>query len=167
MSYGIYIGKNHTSDGHAWLAGYGDEPSSHWLEIVPRQTYATGATITVGMTPEADLPGRLTEIPQVRETARHLRVSYSYYLGVPAPLTNGGLNEYGIAAYKSVDGFAQAEVDYVTAIGGIDIRHGRKLGKHFKIELFNLRSVERDARDLAVLVLGELAASGFNRLHGL
>ncbi|MCE8547912.1 C69 family dipeptidase [Ruegeria pomeroyi] len=97
MSYGIYIGKNHAADGHAWLAGYGDEPSSHWLEIVPRQTHAAGATITVGMTPEADLPGRLTEIPQVRETARHLRVSYSYYLGVPAPLTNGGLNEYGVA----------------------------------------------------------------------
>jgi|TARA_B100001996_G_scaffold337950_1_gene290131 hypothetical protein len=25
MSYGLYIGKNLTSDGHAWLAGYGDE----------------------------------------------------------------------------------------------------------------------------------------------
>ena len=34
----------------------------------------------------------------------------------------GGLNEYGIAAYKTVDDFAQAEVDYVTAIGGIDDR---------------------------------------------
>ncbi len=31
------------------------------------------------------------------ETARHIRVSYSYYLGVPSPLTNGGLNEYGVA----------------------------------------------------------------------
>ena len=30
MSYGIYIGRNLTADGHAWLAGYGDEPSSHW-----------------------------------------------------------------------------------------------------------------------------------------
>ena len=27
MSYGLYIGKNLTYDGHAWLAGYGDEPS--------------------------------------------------------------------------------------------------------------------------------------------
>lgn len=97
MSYGIYVGKNHTADGHGWLAGYGDEPSSHWLEIVPRRAHATGATISVGMTPEADLPGRLTTIPQVAETARHLRVSYSYYLGVPAPLTNGGLNEHGVA----------------------------------------------------------------------
>ena len=37
MSYGLYIGKNLTADGHAWLAGYGDEPSSHWLEIIPKK----------------------------------------------------------------------------------------------------------------------------------
>ena len=41
----------------------------------------------------------------------------------------GGLNEYGIAAYKTPDGFAQAEVDYVTAIGGIEIEYGRALGR--------------------------------------
>jgi len=41
----------------------------------------------------------------------------------------GGLNEYGIAAYKATDGFAQAEVDYVTAIGGIAIEYGRALGR--------------------------------------
>jgi glutamate synthase (NADPH/NADH) small chain len=40
----------------------------------------------------------------------------------------GGLNEYGIAAYKSTDDFAQAEVDYVTAIGGIEIRQQQALG---------------------------------------
>jgi hypothetical protein len=97
MSYGLYIGRNHTADGIAYLAGYGDEPSSHWLEIVPRAQHAPGATITVGVTPQADLPGVLSEIPQVPETARHIRVSYSYYLGVPAPLTNGGLNEHGVA----------------------------------------------------------------------
>jgi hypothetical protein len=97
MSYGLYIGKNLTADGIAYLAGYGDEPSSHWLEIVPRAQHHSSATVTVGVTPEADLPGRLTEIPQVKETARHIRVSYSYYKGVPAPLTNGGLNEHGVA----------------------------------------------------------------------
>ena len=41
----------------------------------------------------------------------------------------GGLNEYGIAAYKSTDDFAQAEVDYVTAIGGIAIENGKALGR--------------------------------------
>ncbi|MFZ1469342.1 MAG: C69 family dipeptidase [Paracoccaceae bacterium] len=97
MSYGIYIGRSHTADGIAYLAGYGDEPSSHWLEIAPRQTHATDATITVGVTPQAEMPGHLSQIPQARETARNIRVSYSHYLGVPAPLTNGGLNEYGLA----------------------------------------------------------------------
>ena len=45
----------------------------------------------------------------------------------------GGLNEFGIAAYKTVDGFAQAEVDYVTAIGGIDIQYGKKLGQQIHL----------------------------------
>jgi dipeptidase len=97
MSYGLYIGKNLTADGIAYLAGYGDEPSSHWLEIEPRRQHGAGAMITVGVTPSADLPGLLLRIPQIAETARHIRVSYSYYKGVPAPLTNGGLNEYGVA----------------------------------------------------------------------
>ncbi|MDQ4136296.1 MAG: FAD-dependent oxidoreductase, partial [Pseudomonadota bacterium] len=34
----------------------------------------------------------------------------------------GGLNEHGIASYKSVDGFAQAEVDWVLSLGGIEVR---------------------------------------------
>lgn len=97
MSYGLYIGKNHSATGHAWLAGYGDEPSSHWLDLVPRRDHPPGATVSVGVTPEAALPGRRTTIPQVAQTARHLCVSYSHYLGVPGPLTNGGLNEHGVA----------------------------------------------------------------------
>ena len=33
----------------------------------------------------------------------------------------GGLNEFGIAAYKSTDNFAQAEVDWLMKIGGITL----------------------------------------------
>ena len=40
----------------------------------------------------------------------------------------GGLNEYGIAKYKLVDDFAQRELDFLLQIGGIEIRHGHKLG---------------------------------------
>ncbi len=40
----------------------------------------------------------------------------------------GGLNEYGIAAYKTPDDFAQAEVDFILSIGGITIQYGKKLG---------------------------------------
>jgi glutamate synthase (NADPH/NADH) small chain len=40
----------------------------------------------------------------------------------------GGLNEYGIAAYKTVGGFAQAEVDWLMSIGGIRLKTGKRLG---------------------------------------
>lgn len=46
---------------------------------------------------------------------------------------SGGLNEYGIATYKAVDDFASREVDYVTAIGGITIEHGKALGRDFSL----------------------------------
>jgi glutamate synthase (NADPH/NADH) small chain len=45
----------------------------------------------------------------------------------------GGLNEYGLATYKTVDGFAQREIDWLLAIGGIEIRHGHALGEHITL----------------------------------
>jgi glutamate synthase (NADPH/NADH) small chain len=45
----------------------------------------------------------------------------------------GGLNEYGIASYKTPGGFAQHEVDYVTAIGGISIENGKTFGQDFSL----------------------------------
>ncbi len=41
----------------------------------------------------------------------------------------GGLNEYGIAAYKTVDDFAAREVAFILGIGGITIETGRALGE--------------------------------------
>jgi glutamate synthase (NADPH/NADH) small chain len=41
---------------------------------------------------------------------------------------SGGLNEYGIAAYKSTDDFAQKEVEFILGIGGIKVLHGKRLG---------------------------------------
>jgi len=40
----------------------------------------------------------------------------------------GGLNEYGIAAYKTVNNFAQQEVQWILGIGGIEVRGGKCLG---------------------------------------
>jgi glutamate synthase (NADPH/NADH) small chain len=39
----------------------------------------------------------------------------------------GGLNEYGLASYKTPDHFAQAEVRWLMAIGGISVRNSWKL----------------------------------------
>lgn len=46
----------------------------------------------------------------------------------------GGLNEYGIAAYKSVDAFAQKELDFVLSIGGIELKNGVALGRDIALD---------------------------------
>ena len=48
-----------------------------------------------------------------------------------------GLNEYGIAAYKTVNNFAQQEVDFILQIGGIEVKTNLSLGKEIKLD--NLR----------------------------
>ncbi len=46
----------------------------------------------------------------------------------------GGLNEYGLATYKTVDNFAQREIEWLLSIGGIDIRSKFVLGKDLTLE---------------------------------
>ncbi len=46
----------------------------------------------------------------------------------------GGLNEYGIAAYKMADDFAQRELGWLLAIGGITVRTGRELGRDIQLD---------------------------------
>ncbi|APV49505.1 dihydropyrimidine dehydrogenase [Betaproteobacteria bacterium GR16-43] len=41
----------------------------------------------------------------------------------------GGLNEYGLATYKTVEGFAQKEIDWLLSIGGIEVRCNQALGR--------------------------------------
>ena len=45
----------------------------------------------------------------------------------------GGLNEFGIAAYKTPDEFAAREVEYILGIGGIEVRTGVTLGQHVSL----------------------------------
>lgn len=67
----------------------------------------------------------------------------------------GGLNEYGIAAYKMVDEFAQREVEFILGIGGIELRTGIELGRD--VTLLELR------RDFGAVFLG----LGLQGVHGL
>jgi dihydropyrimidine dehydrogenase (NAD+) subunit PreT len=46
----------------------------------------------------------------------------------------GGLNEYGIAAYKTPDEFAARETEYILGIGGIEVRHGESLGRDLSLD---------------------------------
>ena len=59
----------------------------------------------------------------------------------------GGLNEYGIAAYKVPNDFAHHEVGFILSLGGIKIEHGKALGR--EISLATLRR-DHDAVFLGV-----------------
>jgi hypothetical protein len=141
-SYAIYVGKNLTTDGSVFIGGTGDEPSSHWLEIVPRKNHAAGETISVGVTKEANYPGELIEIPQVPVTAKYITMNYSEFVGFPAPLTNGGLNEYGVAA-RDVWSPSRQELAKMT----LNPQHGPKPGAR----LWLLR-----VRRAAIVLIGDV-----------
>ena len=67
----------------------------------------------------------------------------------------GGLNEYGIAAYKTVDDFAQSETAFILGIGGITAKTGTRLGRD--VHLADLR------RDFNAVFLA-LGLGGVNAL---
>ena len=46
----------------------------------------------------------------------------------------GGLNEYGLARYKTSVNFAQMEIDWLLSIGGIEVRTGQVLGRDITVD---------------------------------
>lgn len=67
------------------------------------------------------------------------------YEAKPKP---GGLNEYGLAAYKTTDDFAAREVDWLLGIGGIEVEYGRVLGADLQLDAL------REAHDAVFLGIG-------------
>ena len=45
----------------------------------------------------------------------------------------GGLMTYGIAAYKVTPQFCQDEVDFITSVGGIELKYDHELGKNISL----------------------------------
>ncbi|WOI44030.1 NAD(P)-dependent oxidoreductase [Acidovorax sp. BLS4] len=46
----------------------------------------------------------------------------------------GGLNEYGLASYKTTGGFAQKEIEWLLSIGGIEVRCNQVLGRDATVD---------------------------------
>ncbi len=109
------------------------------VEIGRLQRYATDAAMQAGKqyyTRAASSGKKIAVVgagPAGLAAAHRLAVKGHEVVIYDAKPKSGGLNEYGIATYKSVDGFAQKEVDYVLSIGGIEIRHGQLLGRDFQL----------------------------------
>jgi dihydropyrimidine dehydrogenase (NAD+) subunit PreT len=68
----------------------------------------------------------------------------------------GGLNEYGVAAYKVANDFAQREVAFILSLGGIEAQCGKALGRD--VTLTQLR------QDFDAVFLG-MGLAGVNALQ--
>lgn len=68
----------------------------------------------------------------------------------------GGLNEYGLAAYKMLEERAAREVSYILDIGGINLETGKTLG-----EDFDLSDLRRDY-DAVFIGLGQNAVNALD-----
>jgi len=68
----------------------------------------------------------------------------------------GGLNEYGIAAYKTPDDFAAREVEFILSIGGIEVRTNSAIGSNL-----SLAELRKDY-DAVFLGFGLTGVNGLN-----
>ena len=104
------------------------------------QRYATDPMISAGKSPyvRAAPAGKRVAIvgagPAGLACANALAIA-----GVEATIFDargkpGGLNEYGVAAYKMVGDFAAREAAFILSIGGIAVKYGVALGRDVELE---------------------------------
>ncbi len=104
------------------------------VEIGRLQRFATDTLVDTGVHPfERDAAtGKKIAVVGAGPaglSAAHRLAGYGHDVTVfDARAKAGGLNEFGIAAYKSVDSFAEREVDWLLKIGGITVETGKSLG---------------------------------------
>ena len=104
------------------------------VEIGRLQRFATDTLMAKGVHPFARgaVTGRKVAVvgagPAGLAAAHRLAMKGHDVVIYDARPKAGGLNEYGIAQYKSTNDFAQAEVDWLLQIGGITVKTGVALG---------------------------------------
>ena len=140
------------------------------VEIGALQRYATDTLMDKGIHPftRAAVTGKRVAVvgagPAGLSCAHRLAMKGHDVVIFDAREKPGGLNEYGIASYKTVDDFAQAEVEWLMKIGGIELRTGQRLGREIMLEELQ---AEFDAVFLGVGLAGvnALRAEGEEHAH--
>ncbi|MHA1553576.1 MAG: NAD(P)-dependent oxidoreductase, partial [Alphaproteobacteria bacterium] len=105
------------------------------VKIGELQRYATDHLMAIGRHPfeRAAASGRRVAVvgagPAGLSCAHRLAVLGHDVIVLDSRPKPGGLNEFGIAAYKAIDSFAAREVDYILSIGGITVRNDSLLGR--------------------------------------
>ena len=128
------------------------------VQIARLQRHATDAQMPHGQPYARAMPtGRTVGVvgagPAGLAAAHRLALHGHAVVIYDARPKGGGLNEYGIAAYKTVDDFAQAELAWLLAIGGIELRRGQVLGREVTLDELRAR------HDAVVLAIGLPGAS--------
>ena len=140
------------------------------VEIGRLQRFATDTLMRAGKHPfeRAAATGKRVAVvgagPAGLAAAHRLAMKGHEVVIFDARAKAGGLNEYGIAAYKTAGGFAQAEVDWLLKIGGIAVETGKRLGRDLALD--DLRA-EFDAVFLGIGLAGvnALGAEGEERAN--
>jgi dihydropyrimidine dehydrogenase (NAD+) subunit PreT len=110
------------------------------VEIGRLQRYATDKLVDAGLHPfgRADSTGKKVAVvgagPAGLSAAHRLAMHGHDVTVYDARAKAGGLNEFGIAAYKSVESFAEREVEWLLKIGGITVETGKKLGDGLSLD---------------------------------
>ncbi len=126
------------------------------------QRYATDTLMEAGVHPftRAALTGKRIAVigagPAGLACAHRLAMHGHDVTVFDARKKPGGLNEYGIASYKTPNDFAAREVAWLLKIGGIDIQTGQRLGDG--LELLQLKA------DFDAVFLG-IGLGGVNALN--
>ena len=124
------------------------------VEIGRLQRYATDTLMAKGVMPfaRAAATGKRVAVvgagPAGLSCAHRLAMLGHDVTVFDANTKAGGLNEYGIAAYKSTNDFAAKEVAWLCSIGGISIETGKALGADLSLDGF------ADAYDAVFLGVG-------------
>ena len=129
------------------------------IEIGHLQRYATDHLFTAGVQPFSRAPdsGKHVAVvgagPAGLSCAHRLAMLGHRVTIFDAKPKAGGLNEYGLAAYKMLDERAAKEVDFIVGIGGISIETGQALGKNISLDRL------REDHDAVFIGLGHNAVN--------
>ncbi|MGR3676828.1 MAG: NAD(P)-dependent oxidoreductase [Paracoccaceae bacterium] len=127
------------------------------VEIGRLQRYATDTLMSAGVHPftRAASTGKSVAVvgagPAGLSCAHRLAMMGHDVSIYEVRAKSGGLNEFGIAAYKSVDNFAEREVDWLLQIGGITVETGKALGEGLSLDRL---SADHDAVFLSIGLAG-------------
>lgn len=110
------------------------------VSIALLQRHATDAALAAGGQPypRAAATGKRVAVvgagPAGLSCAHRLATRGHEVTVFDAKSKGGGLNEYGLAAYKMPGGIAQAELEFILSLGGITLETGKALGRDISLD---------------------------------